>query len=156
MQLMCLDKDHKQTSIPFQVVNSAMQQWRNRGSIESFLEMMIQESLSDGKIFEQKFEEVRDPNMQTSGGGGGRAIQEEGTSVWIFNGYEENIEHSCVSAFSEDLIRQACYYHILKVPHFLPFLCLHLGCYLFPQTWPTMEDTAKPRITVFTQLIHTE
>lgn len=41
---------------------------RNRGGIDSLLEMMIQESLSDGKIFEQKFKEVRDPDMQISGG----------------------------------------------------------------------------------------
>jgi len=51
---------------------------RNRGGIDSFLEMMIQQSLSDGKIFEQKFKEVRDPDMQISVG---ESNPRRGTSI---------------------------------------------------------------------------
>lgn len=125
---------------------------RNRGGIDSLLEMMIQESLSDGKIFEQKFKEVRDPDMQISGGKSNPRIGDKYLNLLQL--WREHWTFMCVNILWRP--NKACDSHILKVPHFLPFLCLHLGCYLFPKTWLTMEDTAKPRITVFTQLIHTE
>ena len=103
---------------------------RNRGGIYSLLEMMIQESLSDGKIFEQKFKEVRDPDMQISGGKSNSRIGDKYLNLQQL--WREHWTFMCV-----DILRRpnkVCDSHILKVPHFLPLLCLHLGCYLFPKT----------------------